>query len=902
MNNTVDTNGFRHYLEFEGIGVTGLYEICEPIGFDVSAFVIEQASKRYGRDKKYSGLTTLTFVDRVGKLGETEQVINPQGETSKYLNYGLAWLLYGLDKYGFEFKAFYYLSKDGVFAPKQALDFTEKDLTDGYTYVKCKLIDKNEVMNLKRRMDDKFNAFGDKNVKQETITPAPSFNLLLKATPITKESKWTKTLEIPGNFQIAKDYFICFNRNIETSNIKNTLTSSYDVYYDTFGTQRAMTFAQLIAGGTSYINVPDGTCMKLLKAVKPLSKIKGNIQLKCNLRKMYNSSGTELAKLFFFLMVADEGSFHSTFYTAQDYVKVLEAGTTSITNTAYDLYIDFELDFDIPIGKTLYGGFTVDKNINLLVSSVENSSLTLIANETSIDTVIKSTRWIDLIKQAVKNVNTIPVNAELFESGGAHYNNAVFNRAMVSQKTDSFYTTAKEVFESLDEVNCDYELLEDEVYIGHHSDYYKNTEIGALQIITSEESKRYYDENAMLNKFRYGYKQYEQERTTQGTKSAIHTESEWLIQNENAENTKEVKNTFVRDPLAIQVIVDLEVTEPTTAVSEDDDVYIVEITDLPDGTLGGFSSYLNMRISDGKVQILNRDSEGEQSDVIINWLLLGFGVGDSFEITVGENVGTYTVFSITSSVLTLTPIAFTPTFSGDAFITMRYAYTDVDYTVRTTEGFALNENKFINANYSIKRNIRYYYEYLKTCTRFTQKDIINSYFKSNGAFESRLISESENVIEKASIDYDDLPNPLTTGVVYDLKLKASYNDVLSILDNYENDRGFIRCYDAKGRVLKLFPKKVKHTWADNQIELIGEEKFETEFITVAYSSGVLVVNDVVYNLNGNLDWWKLSGIGMFIAYDENNIPICNATHFSKVRLNNVVYSTNEALGNALMLL
>ena len=882
MNNTVDTNGFRHYLEFEGIGVTGLYEICEPIGFDVSAFVIEQASKRYGRDKKYSGLTTLTFVDRVGKLGETEQVINPQGETSKYLNYGLAWLLYGLDKYGFEFKAFYYLSKDGVFAPKQALDFTEKDLTDGYTYVKCKLIDKNEVMNLKRRMDDKFNAFGDKNVKQETITPAPSFNLLLKATPRNRVSTW-KSTEPNVYHAVGLNYYNA-TQQIEESEIKNTLTP--------FKKQIDTNFADALNN------------FKYIKAKNFLSN--GKITIDVNAVIKYRPNGHSDTDAVFSLLYTKFIPDYSTGDTIEFeaiYNQYFSGGTNQ------DVTIPAQIVFDLP---DLPNGYALALYWRMIATSTgavgdmrmefDFCNFKIEYTETAIDTVIKSTRWIDLIKQAVKNVNTIPVNAELFESGGVHYNNAVFNRAMISQKTDSFYTTAKEVFESLDEVNCDYELLEDEVYIGHHSDYYKNVEIGALQIITSEESKRYYDENAMLNKFRYGYKQYEQERTTQGTKSAIHTESEWLIQNENAENTKEVKNTFVRDPLAIQVIVDLEVTEPTTAVSEDDDVYIVEITDLPDGTLGGFSSYLNMRISDGKVQILNRDSEGEQSDVIINWLLLGFSVGDSFEITVGENVGTYTVFSITSSVLTLTPIAFTPTFSGDAFITMRYAYTDVDYTVRTTEGFALNENKFINANYSIKRNMRYYYEYLKTCTRFTQKDIINSYFKSNGAFESRLTSESAIVIENASIDYDDLTNPLTTGVVYDLKLKASYNDVLSILDNYENDRGFIRCYDAKGRVLKLFPKKVKHTWADNQIELIGEEKFETEFITVAYSSGVLVVNDVVYNLNGNLDWWKLSGIGMFIAYDENNIPICNATHFSKVRLNNVVYSTNEALGNALMLL
>jgi len=880
MNNTVDTNGFRHYLEFEGIDFDGLYEICEPIGFDVSAFVIEQSSKRYGRDKKYSGLTTLTFVDRVGKLGETEQVINPQGETSKYLNYGLAWLLYGLDKYGFEFKAFYHLSKDGVFAPKQALDFTDKDLTDGYTYLKCKLIDKNDVMNIKRRMEDKFNAFGDKNVKQETITPMDSFNLLLKATPINRASTW-KSTEPNVYHAVGLNYYNA-SQQIEESEIKNTLTP--------FQKQIDTNFEDALNN------------FKYVKAKNYLSK--GKITIDVNAVIKYRPNGisdTNAVFSFSYTKFIPDYSTGDTVEKEEIYSHYFSGGANQ------DVTIPTQIVYDLP---DLPNGYALSLYWRMIAASTgvvgdmriefDFCNFKIEYTETALDTVIKASRWIDLIKQSIKNINSIPVNAELFEIGGTHYNNAVFNRAMVSQKTETFTTTAKDVLDSLNEVNCDYELLEDEVYIGHHADYYKNVEIGVLQIIPSEDSKRYYDDNAMLNKFKYGYKQYEQERTTQGTKSAIHTESEWLIQNENAENTKEIKNSFVRDPLAIQVIVDLEVTEPTTAVSEDDDVYIVEITDLPDGTFGGFSSYLNMRISDGKVQILNRDSEGEQSDVIINWLLLGFGVGDSFEITVGENVGSYTVFSITSSVLTLTPIAFTPSFSGDAFITMRYAYTDVDYTVRTIEGFALNENKFINANYSIKRNMKYYYEYLKTCTRFTQKDIINSYFKSNGEFESRLTSESVNVIENGTIDYDDLPNPLTTGVVSDLKLKAGFNDVLSILDSYENDRGFIRCYDVKGKVLKLFPKKMKHTWADNQLDFIGEEKFETEYLTISYVGDVLVVNDVAYNLNGNADWWKLSGIGMFVAYDENNTPICNVTHFSKVKLNDVVYSTKEALEEALI--
>jgi hypothetical protein len=312
-----------------------------------------------------------------------------------------------------------------------------------------------------------------------------------------------------------------------------------------------------------------------------------------------------------------------------------------------------------------------------------------------------------------------------------------------------------------------------------------------------------------------------------------------------------------------------------------------------------------MRIVEGKLEILNRDSEGENNDAVINWLVLGFTVGSSFQITNGENVGNYTVHSITQSVVTLTPVAFTPTFNGDALITVKYFYTGVLWTNRTNEGFAeilnLNTSRFGNLAYSIKRNLLRFGEYMKSCLLYTRRDIPNAYFKSNGECATRLTEESSLIIEDATIDFDNLPNPLTTAKIYTLTCVAEFNEVLNVLEAYKLSRGFIRAYDSYGRVIKGYIQQLDHTWATNELKLTLEERFETEFLTLTYADGVLTVNDAVYELGGNSNWW-IAENDYFKFFDVNSKPLCNFYKYNFISLNGSTFETKSELLTALLAL
>jgi len=639
----------------------------------------------------------------------------------------------------------------------------------------------------------------------------------------------------------------------------------------------------------------------------------------------------EITNLNAYSFASFNSTFGTTILTGTGYAKLLVVVGNDLETepfTVYELwsrnfglsgfdnsteYLPTSFSLNLPVverGKRVYIYLAGDTtatftNFNSILASASVSvvlsgmDVSFTATETAINTVVKGVRWIDGLKQASRFTNDVTVNADLFDSGGVHYNNVLFGRNQISQRVDNFTATPKLLLESVEEVNCDYEPDETEIFIGHQSDFYVNEEIAVFNVIPDEDFSIQENDRQMINKAVIGYKTFQQDRTVQGTSEAIHTESEWRFLNDNVENVFERKFELVRDPITQQAMVDLEVSSPSTSTNEDDKIYIVEITSLAPSSFNEFGARLLMRIVDGKLEILNRDSQGDSSNVVINWTILGFSVGSSFEITFGENVGNYTVFALTNSVLTLTPIAFTPTFDGDSFIRMKFYYTNVLYTTRTNEGFISNPSGLQNANYSIKRNMNYFGQHFASCLLYAKKDIINGYFKSNGAFTSQLDSEANPVTENATIEYSDLPTPLTTAKVLTLTCVAEFNDINNYLNEYKVNRGFVRFFDSYGRVYKGFIQKLDHLWSENRLKLTVEEKFETEYLILTYTDGILSVNDVIYNLSGNEEWWR-SDNDYFKFYDAQNRPLSNYYRFNFIELNGVVYDTKEDLASALI--
>jgi len=884
LSNPLDTNEFKHYLKFISLGREDLYQISEPIGFDGATFNVEQVSKKSARDVRYGALDKLEFIDAVTDRIETPQIINPQGDTSNYLDYGLQWLLSIYKDYGFEAKVEYILQKDGLTFSNGMLDFTDKDITDGYTYVSCKLIQNNNVQNVKRRFDDKFNAFSDKDVNENTITPITTFKYLRKATPIKQFSKFELPSAITSNAGTLEN--VNFAQQITESEIDNTLTF-FDAYKSTFS-----------------LACRD---FKIIKAKNNLSGIKIKLEndIDINYKVTGGTSSSRVAMELWYCIYAEPFNF-------SDAEKVLvytkdATGTsnyiTSVANT-----IEFEIP-SIPADYTLtlfwarsWGTEHLDEG-NRTSFVFRKQNVIIEATSTAIDQVINVVNWIDLIKQGSKFNQNIPINAPLFDVGGIHYKNVCFNKRMMTQRTDFLYTTPKEVFESVNEVNFEHEIKENEIFIGHsQDDFYTNDEIGVFDIIPSEDFVVYENDKAQINKFTYGYKNYEQDRTTIGTSESFNTEAEFRVLNDNVENVKEVKVNFTRDSKAIQKSLDLEISLPTTSTTDDDKIFIENSIELAPNTLGGFGRNLLMRENLGNLEILNRNSNGDTGDVAFIWTNLGLNVGQTFNITFGENIGSYQVVSLEPTIIKLQPITAVVDYSGDAFITFSFVYTGIAYTTRTNEGFTEIsgiDTTFGNIAYSIKRNIGYFKKYLAQCLLYSKKNITLGYFKNNGELSTRLITETENVVENAPILYADLPNPVISAKVYNFSVYAEFSDIYNLLELYKTKRGFLRCVDSNKRVIKGYIEKLEHTWSENRLELTLEEKFETEYLILTYTDGKLYVNDVPYNLSGVSDWWRMENDYLQL-FDEKSKAISYKYKYNFVILNDSKFNTKLELTEALI--
>ena len=515
MNHPFDVNSFKFYLKFQDLNDVW-YQISEPIGFDGVAFSKEQESGKYNRSIEYLDIDKLEFPDAQTILSVVEQVIDPYGNTSNHLDFGLHWWLRALELKGFEAVVLFKVTKDNIDFRLFQADLKGDDLSDFRTYVQCGFIDNTKVANFKRTKESKFNVFADKDWNGNTITPISTFSYLRRATSFQEKS----LLNQPTNFNVnvaqfggdAHVFQPCLN--IAESEIPTTLTSFLEIEYlpDTGDVNQSK---QLIQDRT------------VIRARKRISNLVVDIT---DVNLSFLTTG-------FFTRNQLVVAYGNTPIDDWTPIQLFESTNTSfnLTNQSYQVVIP-----NLEIGQRVWIYFS-STNGNPIQNPTPLSSvslninnaikISLKANTLALDQVISAFRWIDFIKQASKFNQDITVNASLFDVGGKHYQNAIYNKRMMTRRTDFLYTTPKEVFESLQEVNCDAEIDNDEIFIGHETDFYKDVEIGVFEEIPQENQNLAFNDKSMINKFTFEYN-YEKDRDTIGTSKSVHNLIELRILNE----------------------------------------------------------------------------------------------------------------------------------------------------------------------------------------------------------------------------------------------------------------------------------------------------------------------------------------------------------------------------------
>lgn len=1005
-NNPIDTGGYTHFLNFVSLGFSSLYEITEPPGFNVANLLIKQNDARFSRDIFYANDNaneTYYFANGF-EIRETEQVINPNGKTSKHLDMGLAWILETRKRFGSRGVIERILKKDGITFTIGILDVGNAD-TDGFSYFGCNIIQNTKTSIYKKNIETTINILSTRNINNEPITPAPTLKVLRKSVPITKNSEWGKTVQT-NLINFSSAVFFAFNNKVLTSNISNTLSSIADAarYNDAYpGTGwRYYTMADNEAGGFVFTEGANGGSMQLLKSKKKLTNVKVRVRFKGSITKRETGFGD---MTFNYIIMANYGDFKGNF-DAGNYISAFSIPLTLDVAVPVDITTVVDLPFDLSIDEILYGCYTCLQPAAPYFATpcyltIEESHIEVIGSELALDSVISAVRYIDVVKQCAKFLGELPVNAPMFDVDGDYYNNVCYNRALLSMESNNtltlvttsnpegqnigdvvyndvdngtmqiglhfwngsiwikldesqiddialtsssvpagtvigelrqnterevtpfglcfwngdnwqsleysqpFITTAKACMEeSLTfETCCDSAIKEDEIYYGRYQDFYnKNIEVAELLEIPSKDFKEIFNEKFKINNAKFNFEVFEQNRLAKNNSEDIHTEAEWNIPNEYVENKFERTIRYARSGYASQTMIDLDNNSPLTAYENDEKVFVDSIVDLPADSFNEFPASLFMQIIGSNLQVYNTTFEGDQSASTINWKKLG--LSNNFEIVSGPNSGNYTIVSFTSSILLLAPVGFTPSYTGDATVTVKFIYENVLYQTETNQRITVisglnNPDSYPNLFYSLRRIFGRWSSYFNSACIGSTIDVIkNLKFTNNPRLKSQLFSE-DPIYEKDDIKISDLEEPILTENEFETEIYISFAKALYVLERMALYNGFIRTYHISGRIIKGFIKDFDYTWKTGRLKMIIEEMYEPSFLTITSEDDLIVVNNVEYETEADLQWWDVTG-EYFQCFDADSKPINNEIHFSKVKLNGLTYDNVDDLVDALL--
>ena len=840
---------------------TGELQIDEPIGYADLELNLNQKDKLYGRDISFSG-------------GEFEL------QFVEMRNHYLEKLLYYLHRYGFEAQANFIIRQDGFSDYVGEIDFATCQ-TDDFEYFKCKIIQESNLQILKRRKGVKVNVFSDKDVDGNAITPLTAQNMLLLNKPVYQTSLWEQAAEYSLAMKTYGSRFYYVNPC--QSLIKSDLADSY-------------TF---IDPNTDI----DG--LKLLTAKDNLKKVTINLKgCSANLTTDKDNSGNGYVK--FDLTVY----YGATFATATKKVlkaKQLDADQNesySFTNENFNLAIDqLQRGDSVWIFYQFYlkqtDDFSIGANIECF-ADLSIDSTTITAESGSYSSITKSLRLIDVMKQVVKSISGLNVVAPRFESGGQFYDNRVFDGNLLRNlENKAFNVSLEDIEKSLPELNADYEIdMNGNVFFGIESDFYKPIESGFFDTIQFSEMSKMFNPKFSVNEFGYKYTKYQSLKENEEANSAdtVHGESRYVFFNKKVENKKEVSIEWTRDAFLIEANrrKSIEISEDT-ASQDDDALFIIDTVNTVNDITFDESTNLqhSFNTTTGKLAL--------RSDGTVNFIVLGIFVGSNFVIKApDQNAGTYTVFSVATNEIVLTKVTggVLSTINDGARITA-YSYTinktQIPYTNYTNQGFTaitgLNaSDNYSNLRYSVRRNIENYWQnYLATCNLYwKEKGIKNTWYKNNGdcatTYNGLTLTEKSDIVPQ---------NPILTPFVYDQVVFANVelSDFKTLQDRVRSQRGFIRTIDNNGRVIKLYPMRMKYAINSKELEIKGEEKYESEYLKITTANAWITINDetTVYRLEYKFEEEKV------YLYDSNKQLLYNGCYWNNVSINGAFANNQNQL-------
>ena len=775
----------RFFLNFNDN--RGDVEIAELWGWDGSIFEMLQEDDRLGRDVFFAK-TELGFRAEV-------EINNLTHRFDEILQ------RYRID--GFESNILFIFTIEGIRYVVGELDFVES-VTDEYTYFNCKVIQQADEVALKRKIDVNIDLFSTVGTNGQKIAPVNTSKLLWKATPLEQVSTWRQPkllnwiLGSPSPTGIFWSYLspttIPVRQEIDT-----TLPPENGSYNGEF---------------TNIITAPNTLteCVLTIKTV--------GISITANDFGLNTQSYTQ-ARLRIEIGT-DVDNIERSILLADLYADGTNTDTLPDTT--------FVESFVVPRNQQVfvYWWFTVNGANQPFVGIFSSQNMTIEAKSLSlsISSVITTVRFIDAFRQVVDSIGGYTVIAPRFDIGGEYYDQWITNGKLLRQIQDEpFNVSLKSLLSQLQEINGDYQILDSNtIFLGIYEDFYKDIDlVGSSLIMPPNASfEKVFSDKYTINEVKLKAKKYEEDTNEQGSRFGIHSEIDVLIDNQRAENTKDVVVEYIRDGFLIEKVrKEAILVNEDTASIDDEEIMII------DGVYEDHSFSENMKV----IAIASSDVITDLSlvnDNTFNWTLLGLVIGQSVQLTESHNNGWYNVISIVPSAITLRKIVPAPVNAITEGITFNYSIGTL-LTQRIEKGFQnMGLPFYANGIFSNKRVLRKYYgSYMKSAALYCPNSLIRTQrYIHNAQWVSLLNTELLPIIEGENIDPTILDRPLVYPVQITTEVIAEFSVFWTLIQSVRSLRGYVSIKDNLGNTIKIYPSSLVYDWANNLLTMTGLQKYE----------------------------------------------------------------------------
>lgn len=872
-----------------------MVEIGEPYQFSSFSHGVEKKKDGFARDTRlFAENTDLYFSN--AEFERTEQYEDIDGTIMFNLTHSLKRLLDAYNEYGSDAQIELVIFFEGTFLVKCDFDL-EAIETDLLTYFKCGFIENTLRSKFKKREDDiMIDIYSEKDLDGNSITKLQPLMVLLPSKPTLANSKWIKTdIVVIGEVTYyipagsAFQYYT-FNRNPILYGIDDSLIPSpFDTpnsYQDTYNGEMKMIDAKSTKTSLKFKITSD---IALFHKYNGRTGYTNKTSLGLYLRF---STGTGIGEST--LVELHKLEVFGTETKLVPFPTVIEYEYPNILNEGefVTLFWDFKwtsstLNMDIFNSAT----WPLYSHVNFKDCVVEVSAI-----ETSINSVIKGNRWIDVLKKSSEIISGLPVDAPRIDENGQYYNTlCTYGGGIRNIDNIPFNLNVKDIFEAGNMVALDYQVTESDVKIGEYVDFYSDKLLRKFTISPDNNLTWNTNKEYRVKTFKYMFSKYEQDREEQNTLDAIHTEEHLLLPNEKPMGTKTVKVNQILDDYKIDSLRRLGINPETedSSLSDDTDLAFLDITDLPNTHREVYIGLMNISTYPGGIKIFSNG---------FRWDKLGLTTSSTFQILSGNNAGYYSVVTMVGTLLTLTTLYGATNVSESKIIPIKYSLPGVLFKARTSEGFEdiqglISPDKTFNLVFSKLRNIQKWFPFLASCTaRYSQGSIKVSFLKSNQDLSTRMIGETENLVEKDDIQISSINNLMrVTDRLFSVDIyPESPHDIEDLIRqmNIRNADGTIGGYlefeGLDGDSIKGYPTTLEYIPAENRLEATCEEKFE--------------VNAGFVNLLDS-EKSKYSQFSLFGKYvtilDKDGIQICSGKRFTKVKINGLTYSALDVFTNDL---